>query len=146
MKVRAGETSLKRLLTSRLTVNKISIAYSKNGINWTGISDSALLIGFASCVAYSEIQKLWVVSGSGGSFGTVNTFAYSKNGIVWTSVPFQSDSAGYALAYSMYNNIWVSGISSVSGFMYSTDGFNWTTLPATKNISSVINWIACNNL
>jgi hypothetical protein len=65
-----------------LSPNKI--AYSSDGISWTGSTSGNSVIGeFGACrsVAYSGQQGLWI---AGGGNGSTNQISYSKDGITWT--------------------------------------------------------------
>ena len=55
-----------------------TLAYSNNGIEWTGIGNS---IFTNECDAVAWNGTLWVAGGGG-----TNTLAYSNNGIEWTGI------------------------------------------------------------
>ena len=62
-----------------------SIAYSLNGIVWTGVPGSNAIFTTGTsvaCIQLSEESNLWVAVGSGGT----NSIATSSNGISWTGI------------------------------------------------------------
>ncbi len=54
------------------------LAYSYDGINWTGLG--TIIFNFALCAAWNG--TMWVAGGAGSGGG--NTLAYSYDGINWT--------------------------------------------------------------
>jgi len=121
------------------------LAYSKDGLNWTGLTGIAgftCIAGFSQGygVAYSRYQNLWTVTGSGTT---------SKNGFDWTGL----GTAGFRfnitkMAYSESQKLWVlvgSGNNGLGNTLaYSTDLFNWTG-KSTTIFSTQGYGVACNN-
>jgi hypothetical protein len=112
-----------------------SLAYSKNGYDWTGIPDSTTIFSTTGYnVAYSAYQDLWVSTGQG-----TNSLAYSKDGIVWTGVPDSTtifSTTGYNVAYSTNSpngpnkDLWLATGQGTNSLAYSKDGYNWTGITA----------------
>jgi hypothetical protein len=105
-----------------------ALAYSYNGINWTGLGKTTFSIGYT--VAWNG--SMWVAGGE----GSVNTLAYSYNGIVWTglgSTIFSTN--GYEITWDGYT--WfAAGYGTVHTLAYSYNGINWTGLGKTIFSSS----------
>jgi hypothetical protein len=75
-----------------------TLAYSTDGVTWTGLGYSVFL-NYARKVTYSITNKIWMVGGNGS-----NVFAYSTNAVTWTSMPqLASVFTGYG-QQAMYNN------------------------------------------
>ena len=111
-----------------------TLAYSTNGLNWTGRGNS-IFSSSGQGVAYSAYQKRWVAAGYSG--GTGNTLAYSTNGITWTGLGKNVISTyGYNVAYSAFQNRWIAGGEGGNSLAYSTDGIAWTGL-GTNVFSSI---------
>ena len=131
------------MVTSNNTVKMVavgnggtnSIAYSYDGINWTGLGNS--VISNAVCVAWNG--NMWLAGGYG-----INVIVYSMNGINW----FPSSNASTVFANTV-NGIasngskWVAVGSGGNTICSSLDGVYWMV---ANNVifSSVGNGIACN--
>ena len=100
-----------------------SIAYSRDGINWTGRGNSIFTNGKG--VVWNG--KMWVASGGGN-----NTIAYSYDGITWTGLGKTIiENSGNGVAWN--GKMWVAvGGGTNNTIAYSYDGINWTGLG--KNI------------
>ena len=95
-----------------------TIAYSSDGINWIGITNSyynLLQVGYS--VAWNG--TMWVAVGYGP-----NTFVYSYNGTQW--YPAANQSTGYWLGISWNGNQWIAVTINGIDNAYSSDGINWT--------------------
>ena len=94
-----------------------SIAYSSDGITWTGIGTSIFNIE-GNGVAYGNGR--WVAVGNG-----INSIAYSSDGITWTGRGISIFSSyGYGVAYG--NGRWVAVGYGTNSIAYSSDGITWT--------------------
>jgi hypothetical protein len=99
-----------------------SIAYSYDGINWTGLGTGAFT---SAGTAYGGCWngKLWVAGGANGSGAAV--MVYSYDGINWTTIT-QS-----VITTIVYNIAWngtvfvAVGQSTISPIAYSYNGINW---------------------
>ena len=96
------------------------IAYSTDGITWTGLGTSIFSNGYG--VAYSAALSRWVAVGTG-----TNTIAYSSDGINWTGIGTSIFSSyGYGVAYG--GGKWVAVGLGTNSIAYSSDGISWTGL------------------
>lgn len=96
--------------------NTNAIAYSLDGITWTGVTGTGLATSF-SVVAWDGAS--WYVYGSG-----TNRIATSPDGITWTG-----QGAGLApTTCAAYNgsNLWVGGSTGANTLMTSANGITWT--------------------
>jgi hypothetical protein len=94
-----------------------TIAYSSDGINWTGIG-----IAIFSTAGYGVAWngEMFVAVGTG-----TNTIAYSSDGINWTGVGVAIFStAGYGVAWN--GSVFVAVGQGTNTIAYSSDGINWT--------------------
>jgi hypothetical protein len=96
-----------------------TIAYSYDGVNWTGLGKS-IFSNSGNCVATNG--SIWLAGGAG-----TNTAAYSFDGINWTAIPtpgITTRTNGFAYGRDgSTNNMWVAvGTNSVAT---SFDGVNW---------------------
>jgi hypothetical protein len=99
-----------------------SLAYSTNGIKWTGLGTTI----FRECFAIAWNGSLWVAAGN----GTANTLAYSTNGATWTGLGTTIFSTGYGIAWN--GSLWVAGGDGTTNTLaYSTGGTEWTGLGKT---------------
>jgi hypothetical protein len=97
-----------------------TLAYSNDGLQWTGVSSSIFVQGRG--LAYNG--RIWVAGGDGG--GT-NTLGYSYDGIQWTGLGKSIFNSGcYDFAWN--GKLWVAGggNSGTHTLAYSYDGINWT--------------------
>ena len=97
-----------------------TIAYSSDGINWIGITNSYNLLQVGYGVAWNG--TMWVAVGTGS-----NTFVYSYNGTQWYAAANQS--TGYWLGISWNGNQWIAVTINSINNAYSSDGINWTLTP-----------------
>ena len=95
-----------------------SIAYSSNGLSWTGAGTSIFSIR-GHGVAWNGTR--WVAVGEG-----TNTLATSTNGTSWTgSGTTMFDAFGSDVAWN--GSLWVAvGLGATHTIATSTDGINWT--------------------
>ena len=96
--------------------NTNAIAYSLDGITWTGVTGTTLANSFR-VVAWDGAS--WYVYGSG-----TNTIATSPDGLNWTG-----QGAGLApTECAAYNgsNLWVGGATGANTLMTSANGTSWT--------------------
>ena len=59
-----------------------SIAYSTDGLSWTGLSNTPFA-GNVNSIKYSSYYNMWI---AGGSLYNGNNLAYSTNGVNWTGL------------------------------------------------------------
>ena len=98
-----------------------TIATSRNGTTWTGISTMFSNQGFA--VTYAN--NLWVAVGKGG-----NSIATSVNGTTWTGLGTSVfTTQGNDIRYT--NNLWVATGEGGNTIATSVDGTNWVGRGAT---------------
>ena len=96
------------------------LAYSADGITWTGLGTSPFSSG--SIVNWNGTQ--WMAGSSVNGLLT-NTLAYSSNGLTWTGLGTTVfNTSCNALAYGL--GIWVAGGKGVHSLMYSANGSSWT--------------------
>jgi len=116
-----------------------SIAYSADGINWTGITGPFTA---TNGVAWNGVR--WVAVGTGG----VYAIAYSPDGINWTGIPVSVNTfttGGRSVAWN--NRVWVATGNGTNAISYSSDGINWTGIPlSTNTFTSAGTAIAWNGL
>jgi hypothetical protein len=105
-----------------------ALAYSSDGINWTGVGSNIFSVFSTHCIAIAYGNNMLVAGGQGG-----NTIATSTDGINWTgrgATPF--DSIVSDVAYG--NGIWVAvgqNSSVTTTIATSTDGITWTSRTGT---------------
>jgi len=96
------------------------LAYSYDGITWTGSTSGNTVFGMCSAVATNG--TLWVAGGQ-----TTNQLAYSYDGVNWTG-----STSGNAIFTSACNGVawngtkWVAGGQGGNQLAYSSDGITWT--------------------
>ena len=96
-----------------------TLAYSLNGINWTGLGTTIFSSNNNPQVAYNG--RLWV-----GVGGTGNTIAFSNNGISWTGLGNSIFSNhGSAIVWNDNLKVWIAGGTSGNTLAYSYDGMTW---------------------
>ena len=107
-----------------------SIAWSKDGINWTGLGKPVFTMGFR--VAWNGL--LWIAGGSGGT----SPLAGSYDGLSWFSI-------NVAGLFTTVNGVawngtmWIAVGYGPSLIAYSYDGINWTAgFTAFSNIGQGI--------
>jgi hypothetical protein len=108
-----------------------SIAYSYDGINWTGVNDSAAVFGERFCIVTNG--KIFVSNGTG-----TYKLAYSYDGINWTGIPYIG---GFNYGYGLATNgtMFVSTSSVNGGYLgigYSYDGITWLPGSSSSNLFS----------
>jgi hypothetical protein len=120
-----------------------TLAYSYDGIAWTGLG-TGVFLNFGNCVAYNG--SIWV---AGGSTATNGSIAYSFDGINWTNVASSvsgiTNRAG-AVAYGKdgsNNGMWVAVGAGTSCVASSFDGINWVSRNTTL-FNNVGNGVAYN--
>ncbi len=111
-----------------------TIAYSTDGINWTGVAGSASLCPGVYRITYGNGIFM-----SAGGKGTATSVLKSSDGITWNNTPFWGSGGGAggdrSIAFGGTNR-WIVGGSGSTGMYYSDDnGNNWTSigLPLTHN-------------
>lgn len=102
-----------------------TIAYSPDGINWTGLGKPVFSVQ-ANTAFWSG--SFWIAGGQGG-----NTMAYSYDGIQWTGI-VNTIIPTSVLSVTYNGIIWVA-VGTSSNIAYSSDGFNWKAA-TTTNVSS----------
>ena len=122
-----GETSKSISPNGRLWVaggtgnSTYSLAFSQNGIRWSGITNSKSLIGDVRTIAYapSDISGatttsnngigngVWVAGGVGGS-GT-SSIVFSYDGVSWNEVPKSTSILNICNACTYANGMFVAG-------------------------------------
>jgi len=102
-----------------------TIAYSPDGINWTGLGNTVFSTQ-ARRAFWSG--KIWIAGGQGG-----NTLAYSYDGFKWTGL---GSSTFTTVCNSVcYNgSIWVATGQGTNTIAYSTNGFTWTGVSNSTQI------------
>ena len=103
------------------------LAYSFDGINWTGVNNanSLLAMGQVKGIAYGKDgsnNNLWVAVGESG-------LATSFDGVNWTGRSFTLASFGSAVATN--GSRWICVGSNPNTMTTSTNGINWTGLGST---------------
>lgn len=91
-----------------------TIAYSRNGIDWTGLGASVFTTA-GNAVVWSGSR--WVAVGQG-----TNSIAYSDNGLTWTGIGTSVFSNGRGI--NTNGNLFVA-VGSGNGIASSTDGITW---------------------
>jgi hypothetical protein len=113
-----------------------TIAYSSDGIFWTGITNSYsnfFTVGYG--VAWNG--TMWVAVGYNQSF------AYSYDGMNWFLANNQTSFNGnYWLGISWNGNQWVAVTFNSNNIAYSSDGINWTLTTNGALNGSGIAWNA----
>lgn len=108
-----------------------SIAYSNDGIQWSGLGNS-LFTGGGFAIAYNGSR--WVAGGQG-----THTLAYSDDGLNWIGLGSTLFTTGcYEIAYN--GTLWVAVGAGTNTIAYSTDGKRWT--PYTNTLFTIANTVA----
>ena len=99
-----------------------TMAYSFDGINWTGINQT-VFSGSMTTAAYNG--RIWVIGSGSGSTGG-NTLATSTNGLKWNGIgsTLFSQSCN-SIVWSSTSSIWIAGGSGTNTLGYSYDGLTW---------------------
>jgi hypothetical protein len=132
------------LVTSNNTVKMVAvgnggtnaIAYSYDGINWTGLGNSNNIISNTNCVAWNG--NMWMVGSSSSPY-----IIYSLNGINWFPSSNASTIFTTVNGIASNGNMWVAVGQGTNTIAYSYDGIFWNSASAV-NIFSVANGIAFN--
>ena len=109
--------------------NRINMAYSINGINWTQGNMPSSQQWTSVCYGDGKFVAI--------SYGS-NIMAYSTDGISWTQGNMPINEGWYSVCYG--NGKYVAVVTSSSNIMaYSTDGISWTegTMPSNQWWESV---------
>jgi hypothetical protein len=104
-----------------------TIAYSNNGITWTGVQDSStnIFTTRGNGVAYNG--SIWVAVGEG-----TNTVAYSYDGIIWNGLGnIIFTTRGNGIAYN--GTIWVAVGEGTNSIAYSFNAMNWIGIANSNN-------------
>ena len=107
------------------TVNKNSIAYSVDGLNWTSVANN-IFTDYGAAVHHSAKLPRWVAVGQG-----TNSIAHSINGANWIPVTNSTtifSGSGRGVAYSTKLSRWVAVGGGTNNIAHSTDGINWVGL------------------
>ena len=116
------------------------IAYSKDGMTWTGVSGNPTNPFFGgSGVDVDWNGNMWVAVGRNSNITPTIAIAYSYDGVTWTSAgnPFSS---GGGLSIKWNGQYWIAGGSSL---VKSYDGINWSAItanPFNGGACSGIDW------
>lgn len=135
-----GETDVKRIVA--VGRGKNTIAYSPDGIDWTGLGTSIFSSVGNGITFYRD---KWVAVGKG-----TNTIAYSPDGINWIGLGNIFSSTGIAVACN--GTMWVAvGVDNndnidliTNSIIYSYNGINWNRLTNTPMYTTYES-IDCNN-
>ena len=101
-----------------------SIAYSPDGVQWTGLGTTIFSTG--NGVAWNGSK--WIACGTG-----TNTLAYSVDGLRWTGMGMNVFS-NQANGIAWNGSLWVTVGSGTNSIAYSADGFTWTGSTSGNNI------------
>jgi hypothetical protein len=108
--------------------NYNKIAYSYDGIGWTGsTSGNNLFTSGGWCVASNGTSR-WVAGGEGA-----NTLAYSSDGIGWTGLG-KTIFTSQCRCVAWNGTIWVAGGVGLNSIAYSSDGIGWTGSTGGNNL------------
>ena len=110
-----------------LAFGSSGIAYSPDGINWTGLG-ATIFTTQARKAFWSG--SMWIAGGSG-----TNTLAYSYDGTSWTGLG-SSVITGQVNGVAYNGSIWVAGGYGTYSLAYSTDGMNWRGVIGSASIFS----------
>ena len=101
------------------------IAYSYDGINWTGTKTQVFVNGIGICAAWNG--SLWIAGGT-DDISSSNTLACSPDGIHWGSLSGQSPFNNACTCIAWNGFIWVAVGEANNTIAYSHDGSHWTGL------------------
>jgi hypothetical protein len=102
-----------------------TIAYSPDGINWTGLG-SNIFTNQGRKAFWNG--KIWVAGGSGG-----NTLAYSYDGIMWNGIG-STIITGQTNSVCYNGSIWVAAGYGGYALAYSYNGINWNGVTNSSQI------------
>lgn len=120
-----------------------TIAYSSDGINWTGAGTS-MFSHSGRAVKYDSKNTKWVAAGQGG-----NTFAQSYDGILWEGLGNNSQINGKVMAFDFNSTMYVACGEGTRQLAYSSDLITWNSVvpsPYQRGRGVVWtgrNWITC---
>jgi len=100
------------------------LAYSTNGVNWTGTPGNTTLFGSGNAATYNYYQNLWMAGGN----GTTYKFAYSKDAYTWTGIASATSAFTNVRGLAYSSTLWVACGDGTDTLAYSKDGFTWTGL------------------
>jgi Chaperone of endosialidase len=100
-----------------------ALAYSSDGVTWTGIPATTATFGTAGYGAAWN-GKIWVAVGQG-----TNSICYSPNGSNWTAIPNGSTTFTTGARTIAWNGSrFIAGGSGTNCLAYSSDGINWASI------------------
>jgi hypothetical protein len=107
-----------------------TIAYSYDGLSWTGILNEIFTIG----LGVSWNGKIWVAVGQGIS----NSIAYSYNGIDWSGVNNSKSNIfdNYGGSVEWNGSMWIAVGTNNNTIAYSYNGLDWSGVNNSKSIFS----------
>ena len=108
-----------------------SIAYSSDGITWSGSSYSYNIFTVGRGIVWNG--TIWVAVGE----GPIYTIAYSYNGINWDGVPGSKNILYQALGIAWNGTMLVAVGSGTNNIAYSSDGITWIPVVNSTTIFSV---------
>ena len=113
-----------------------TIAYSYDGITWTGLSTSIFSTS-GNGIAWNG--KMWIAAGTG-----TNRLGYSYDGINWTGATTTNIlvTSGNGVAWN--GNLWVAVGSGGNTIAYSSNGTSWNGATTTNIFSTSGNGVAWN--
>jgi len=122
-----------------------SLAYSPDGINWTGVPFTFGSDTLASCNGVSWGKDKFVAVGeTSSSSATSGIIIYSYDGITWKTASLTIFTFK-GLCVTNNGKIWVAGGEGGNTIAYSSNGINWTGL-GTSILSSRCSGICWNGL
>lgn len=103
-----------------------TLAYSSDGINWTGLGTTIFTVGRS--VAWNG--SVWVAAGQG-----TNTLAYSANGSNWTGL-------GTTIFTTANSVAWGGRFVAAGGntLAYSDNGITWSTISSILTTATAVAW------
>jgi len=113
-----------------------NIAYSNDGINWTGITGNSIFYIQGRGAAWNG--TLWVAVGQG-----TNSIAYSNDGITWTGLG-STIFGNYGKGVAWNGTLWVAVGFGTNTIAYSNDGLIWTGITGTTIFSTIGRTVAWN--
>ena len=125
--------------------NGNTIAYSSDGIVWTGVLESRYIFftaGFAVAWGGAPGQEKFVAVGSGN-----NNFAYSLDGVTWVAAAGTNVMTdGRSVLWCSTENIWLAGGTGENTTCYSFDGIVWYSAGSSVTGAGTINNNFCNGI
>jgi hypothetical protein len=114
-----------------------TMAYSSDGIQWTGLGSSIFVQGRG--LSYNG--RIWVAGGDGTN--PTNTLGYSYDGINWMGLGKTVFNTGiYDFAWN--GKLWVAAGNGTHTIAYSYDGINW--IGRGNTINTWVNSVAWNGM